>query len=537
MSPRRAPAAPPEIPGFTYVSLLGSGGFSDVYLYDQHRPRRKVAVKVLLAEMLTPQVRRQFDAEADLMAQLSGHPAIVPIYEVGISSDGRPFLAMQYCPKPHFGRQYRVQPLSVVDALRVGVEIAGAVETAHRAGILHRDIKPANILVTEYDEPRLTDFGISSTLEPGGRQAEGMSIPWSPPESFEDPPRTGVATDVWGLAATVYTLLAGRTPFEVPGGPNGDEDLMARIESSTLPRTGRIDVPESFELALAAGMQKSVAARVPSALAFGRMLQQVQVELGLGATQLRVLRDVASAEPAADPEDPGTRIRRVATIDPDSAPSTPMPPRTGGGVAAGRGAEPLAIPPETTRSGKAPPADGLDAVTWPAESMRVPQAMPLESTQMRTGADAPAAPMPMPPSRGRLVPVIVGVLVALGVVGGAAWAIYGKGETPKIPNGDVQQSQQAAPVDNLGSAVHAPVNLSGTTAAGGTVVFTWQAAPGDVGDTYVYQVIDPLAQNPVQQTTEVSATVPADASGRTCLQVYAVHNGAESADAAKACVP
>ena len=517
MSPRRAPAAPPEIPGFSYVSLLGSGGFSDVYLYDQHRPRRKVAVKVLLAEMLTPQVRRQFDAEADLMAQLSGHPAIVPIYEVGISSDGRPFLAMQYCPKPHLGRQYRVQPLSVVDALRVGVEIAGAVETAHRAGILHRDIKPANILVTEYDEPRLTDFGISSTLEPGGHQAEGMSIPWSPPESFEDPPRTGVATDVWGLAATVYTLLAGRTPFEVPGGPNGDEDLMARIESSPLPRTGRIDVPDSFELALAAAMQKSAAARVPSALAFGRMLQQVQVDLGLGATQLRVLKDVVS-EPAADPDDPGTRIRRVATIDPDSAPSAPSPPV------------------DAPRPGRPSAADAPAAAPWPTESMRTPQAAPVESTQLRTPPEAPVAAPSAPPSHRRLVPVVLGVVVALGAVGGAAWAIYGRGGTPTTPSGDVHQSQQPAPVDNLAAVVRAPVDLVGK-AADGTVVFTWQAAPGDVGDSYVYQVIDPLAQQPVQQTTATSATVPADSSGRTCLQVYAVHNGAESPDAAKACVP
>lgn len=520
MSPRRAPAAPPQIPGFSYVSLLGSGGFSDVYLYEQAKPRRKVAVKVLLSEMLSPELRRQFDAEADLMAQLSGHPAIVPIFEVGISADGRPFLVMQYCPKPHLGRQYRTQPLRVAEALRVGVEIAGAVETAHRAGILHRDLKPANILVTEYDEPRLTDFGISSTVDPAGRQAEGMSIPWSPPESFEDPPRTGVGTDVWGLAATVYTLLAGRTPFEVPGGRNGDEDLMARIETSPLPRTGRVDVPESLELVLAAGMEKSPALRVGSALAFGRMLQQVQSELGLGATPLRVLDDVV-AEPSADPEDPGTRIRRVATIDPDSAPAP-----------VARAAAPVETTVRPVRGAGTRQPDGPAA---PAPAPRRPEAPPVESTQLRAPQATPEDATPPEPRRRRSpVPAVVGGLVGLVAVAVGGWLLLGH---PAAHAGDPTPTTPAGPVDDLGGAVLAPTALTGTPGAGGTVVFTWAPAKGQQVDSYVWRVVDPAAPQDAHQTTATTTTVPAAASGSTCFEVYAVRSGRESVDPAKACVP
>ena len=117
------------------------------------------------------------------MAMLSTHPAIVTIYQAGVARDGRPYLVMEYCPKPNLQVRYRREPFSVAESLRVGIQVAAAVETAHRAGVLHRDIKPANILVTEYNRPALTDFGIASTTS-AAAESEGLSIPWSPPESL-----------------------------------------------------------------------------------------------------------------------------------------------------------------------------------------------------------------------------------------------------------------------------------------------------------------------------------------------------------------
>ena len=87
---RRPASTPPELPGHTFVRLLGSGGFSDVFLYEQQLPRRRVAVKVLLLDELTPANRAAFVAEANLMAQLSAHPYIVTIYHADVSADGRP---------------------------------------------------------------------------------------------------------------------------------------------------------------------------------------------------------------------------------------------------------------------------------------------------------------------------------------------------------------------------------------------------------------------------------------------------------------
>src|SRR5690606_1169274 len=101
VSARRAPQAPPELPGFTYVDVLGSGGFADVFLYEQHLPRRRVAVKVLLTERISSGSVSEFTAEANVMAMLSTHPAIVTIYQAGVAADGRPYLVMEYCPKPN----------------------------------------------------------------------------------------------------------------------------------------------------------------------------------------------------------------------------------------------------------------------------------------------------------------------------------------------------------------------------------------------------------------------------------------------------
>ncbi|MEO8907930.1 MAG: serine/threonine-protein kinase, partial [Microbacteriaceae bacterium] len=236
---RRAASTPPQLPGYDYVRLLGSGGFSDVFQYDQRLPRRTVAVKVLLTEQLNPQTQARFVDEANLMAQLSAHPYIVTIYHADVAADARPYFVMEYCSGPSLAERYKQERFAVEDALRTGVRLSSAIATAHAAGILHRDIKPANVLTNDFGWPALTDFGISSTLEdelpvhtttaalrgavlsPTAEQATsdaqsvGMSVPWSPPEMFADDPQPDVRSDVFSLAATIHTLLAGRTPFEI----------------------------------------------------------------------------------------------------------------------------------------------------------------------------------------------------------------------------------------------------------------------------------------------------------------------------------
>ncbi|MCM0617278.1 protein kinase [Paenarthrobacter sp. TYUT067] len=320
MSSKRPPAPPPPIPGFKYISLLGSGGFSDVYLYEQDRPRRKVAVKVLLSDLKTEGARRRFESEANLMAQLSSHPYIVTIFEAEITENGHSYLAMEYCSRPSLDVRYRRQRFSVDEVLAVGIQVASAVETAHRAGIVHRDIKPANILVTDYNRPALTDFGISGTIGADTEDDAGMSIPWSPPEQFRGGAVDGVPVDVWALGATLYTLLAGRSPFVLPGQDNSQRELISRITNSPLPRLGRADVPESLELVLATSMAKSPESRYSSAHAFALALQRIQAELNLSVTPFEVLEEPGHGDDQ-HPDDnfEETRVRSIASIDPDAS--------------------------------------------------------------------------------------------------------------------------------------------------------------------------------------------------------------------------
>ncbi|KGM08370.1 serine/threonine protein kinase, partial [Cellulomonas bogoriensis 69B4 = DSM 16987] len=300
------------------------GGFADVFLYTQQMPRRSVAVKVLLAGHLSDSARAQFRGEADLMARLSHHPSIVTVHHADVATDGRPYLVMEYCSRAGLGERYRTERMGVAEVLRLGVRLASAVETAHRAGILHRDIKPANVLVTDFGWPALTDFGIAATTVASGA-ATGMSIPWSPPELLAEEPRGDERSDVYSLAATVYSLLARRSPFEVPDGSNTAADLIMRIERGPLTSTGRADVPETLHAVLARAMDRVPARRHHSALAFARALQQVEAELRLPATPLDLPEEVTSDVPAAAEVDglPGelgeaTRLRPVQSVSPEA---------------------------------------------------------------------------------------------------------------------------------------------------------------------------------------------------------------------------
>lgn len=286
---RRLPAPAPVLPGYRFVRSLGTGGFADVYLFEQDMPRRQVAVKVLLAEVVDAEVLRMFNAEADVMARLSSHPSILTVYQASISADGRPYLVMEYCPTSLTNR-YRREQMSVTEVLHIGVRIGSALETAHRTGVLHRDIKPSNVLVTAFGAPVLSDFGIASSIASSGRSdLVAMSIPWSAPEVVEERISGSIASEVWSLGATVYSLLAGRSPFEVPGsGMNSREQLASRIRRAKYVETGRTDLPPALEALLRTSLSHDPARRPLSAERFAYELQLIQQALGQPVTPLEV---------------------------------------------------------------------------------------------------------------------------------------------------------------------------------------------------------------------------------------------------------
>ncbi|MGO4193575.1 serine/threonine protein kinase [Arthrobacter sp. YAF17] len=563
MSSKRPVAPPPIIPGFTYISLLGSGGFSDVYLYEQDRPLRKVAVKVLLSDLKTEGARRRFESEANLMAQLSSHPYIVTIFEAEITDSGHSYLAMEYCSRPSLDVRYRRQRFSVDEVLAVGIQVASAVETAHRAGIAHRDIKPANILVTDYNRPALTDFGISGTLAGDADEDAGMSIPWSPPEQFTGHQVDGVLVDVWALGATLYTLLAGRSPFVLPGADNSQRELISRITNLPVPKLGRADVPESLELALSTAMAKSASSRYSSAHAFALALQRIQAELNLSVTPFEVLEEPRAEETHPDEGFEETRVRSVASIDPDATGSSPTFPArfpagdTGptadnattfnkagfnnaafntAGFTQGTVPRPPAMP-GFDRPGTGPgAAAGADDDDVAATVNRSSTAVASSHTGDIGGSDGAGEP-PAGHGRRNLLLSIVGgtVLVAAVVLG----IVAGTNRPEPAPKATDQVSKP--PADALDNGTVPDVTgLAGAAGPAGKVSFSWTNPQPKPGDSYKWRVHTLKGDGQYQASAGPAAEMAANPAEPSCIQVMIVRSDGASSPLGPdsiACVP
>jgi serine/threonine protein kinase len=285
----RLPSQPPQLTGLTYVRPLGEGGFADVFLFQQSTPQREVAVKVLRPEIVDEQVIDMFRQEANHMAKLSPHPSILTIYSAGISADGRPHMLMEVCPSS-MGKVYRQKSLPVSEVLTIGIKMASALETAHREKVLHRDIKPSNILKTTFGSYVLSDFGIAASIaQNNSQQMFAMSVPWSSPEVVSEETIGTVASEIWSLGATLYSLLAGRTPFEIDDAQqNSRAHLKKRIIKADFRPTGNPGSSPELERVLARAMSKKPEERQESMLQLGLELQQVQVSLGLSPTQIEV---------------------------------------------------------------------------------------------------------------------------------------------------------------------------------------------------------------------------------------------------------
>jgi len=284
----RVPDIPAELrdAGFEDAAEIGRGGFGVVYRCVQPLLGRAVAVKVLTADLDSENLDR-FLREQHAMGQLSGHPNIVTILQVGTTTRGRPFIVMPYHAKNSLEALIRQHgPLDWRETLRIGVKLAGALEAAHRAGILHRDVKPGNIMVSEYGEPELTDFGIARIA--GGFQTATGVITGSPaftaPEVLEGKTPTP-ASDVYSLGATLFCALTGHAAFERRSGEKVVAQFL-RITSQPIPDLRERGFPADVAAVIERAMARDPAARPASAAAFGEELREVQRSSGAAVDEM-----------------------------------------------------------------------------------------------------------------------------------------------------------------------------------------------------------------------------------------------------------
>jgi predicted ATPase/DNA-binding NarL/FixJ family response regulator len=287
--------------GFVEAVEIGRGGFGLVFRCTQVALDRTVAVKVLTADLDVN--RERFLREQRAMGRLTGHPHIIGVLEVGETQGGYPYLVMPYCGQGSLEARIRRLGLLPADAvISIGVKLAGALDTAHRLDILHRDIKPANILLTDYGDPALTDFGIAHIT--GGFTTAAGTFTGSPaftaPELLRgDPPSP--ASDVYALGATLFAALTGHAAYERLRG----EQLLTqflRIASEPLPDLRERGIPEDVTTVVEKAMARDPAQR-PSATELGDDLRRVQAVRGVPIDEMAL-------RPAVQRDRSGAHSRR-----------------------------------------------------------------------------------------------------------------------------------------------------------------------------------------------------------------------------------
>lgn len=287
--------------GFANAAEIGRGGFGAVYRCTQIELDRVVAVKVLTLDL--EENRQRFEREQRAMAKLTGHPNIVPVLQVGETYDGHPYLVMPYCRRGCIQSEIdRLGELPLADVLRLGVKIAAALESAHRLGIVHRDVKPANVLVTDYGEPALTDFGIAHMTDTY-KTSSGIltgSPAFTAPEVLRGD-SAEPASDVYSMGATLFSGLTGHPPFEGLAGESVFAYLL-RITTEPMPDLREHGVAEDVAAVIHSALSTDPADR-PSALEFGKLLQALQARHGheVDGMALEGCRLQGAAGPGATP--------------------------------------------------------------------------------------------------------------------------------------------------------------------------------------------------------------------------------------------
>ncbi|MGE2721575.1 DUF1668 domain-containing protein [Mycolicibacterium celeriflavum] len=359
--------------GFTDAIEIGRGGGGVVYRCYQQSLARSVAIKVLASD-LDEDDRERFLREGYAMGALSGHPNIVNILQVGVTESNRPFIVMPYHREGSLAERLRREGrIAWPEALRIGVKLCGALETAHRTGTLHRDIKPANVLFNDYGEPQLSDFG-TARIAGGYKTVTGFftgTLSYTAPEVLEGNPPT-VEADVYSLGASIYALIAGKPPHE----RKNDEDLIAhylRITSTPVPDLRPQGIPADVCAAIEKAMARKPADRYASAADFGHELQLAQRHNGLTADTMALSEPSAAPEqtegtqavPASDlvepsvsaPAEPLASAPRKAAASPDPAPEPGMFAHT---ASISQSSLPWQVPPGVKAEHAATPATGRD---------------------------------------------------------------------------------------------------------------------------------------------------------------------------------
>jgi predicted Ser/Thr protein kinase len=382
---------------------VGRGGMGVVYLATDRRLGRRVALKVIVPELAADsQFRQRFEREARVAATLE-HPHVVPVYEAG-EQDGSLFIAMRFIDGHDLATEVRDHGRLAPDRLgRIVLHVAGALDAAHRSGVVHRDVKPANVLLTgsgDDEQAYLTDFGLTrEAASESGLTLTGQwvgTVDYAAPEQILGEP-TDARSDVYALGCLAFQALTGKPPYQ--GAPAAR--LFAHMnEPPPSACAARSELRPEVDAALTRAMAKKPADRFQSAGDLGRALAAAlagreQVEPERTVARGPALTGVPPVEPAE-----ATRVRTPA---PDTRVASPADP-------------------DATRL-EPPHTDEPTQVAARAGAAHTPPP-PSETTLVAPGA--PPGPVPSV-SRGRQPRVLAAVALVLIVAAAAAITLIAGG--------------------------------------------------------------------------------------------------------------
>ena len=211
---------------YLIIGKLGSGGMGEVYLAEDQKLSRKVAIKFLPADVATDERARQRLLKEAKTAATLDHPNICAIYEVG-QDDSHSFIVLQYIEGETLAARLKHQLPDLREALAIAAQVADALSEAHARGIIHRDIKPENIMLTTRGQVKVLDFGLAKTLrDPGVLESDAQTgsmlsipgvvmgtVPYMSPEQVRGDELDG-RSDIFSFGTLFYEMLSGRRPFE-----------------------------------------------------------------------------------------------------------------------------------------------------------------------------------------------------------------------------------------------------------------------------------------------------------------------------------